>query len=842
MGKRGTLRCTLARWTLAAALLATLALAAPTPSLGRPTPARAADADFLPDELLVRFAAGPSRTLRATTLNDLGATVLDTYRSSGVVRLQVPPGTLAQTQQRLLDAGLVEFAEPNYRLRVAQLVPSDALYAQQQAVFYERLDGPGGWAVSTGSRDVVVALIDGAVDLDHPDLAANIWTNPGEIPGNGEDDDGNGFIDDLHGYDFVGDWQGGGESKPNEDPDPDAKPGDPALGDGQDQDSDGTPDGALAHGTQVAGILAAVGGNDLGIVGAAWEASIMPLRITSPEGDGLFSGLIAALDYATLNGAHVVNISLASSVIPEAARVAVDAATDAGLIVVAAAGNSGHAVAFPGALPNVIAVGSTEGAGAPPAPEPATRPSAAQQGAELTAAGAFGPPFFTPAGPEIELVAPGVDVPATSVSSTGEPEYAFATGTSFSAPFVTGTVVLILAQAPAATLSDVRALLQAGSEDLPDGNRPNWDGGENGGGLLNIGLTLQTFAVEAPAAPLLSRVEVAGDRIELEGEAEIGSTVTIFADSGPSEAGSPDDAPPDDAPPDDTLPDNTLPDDAPPDDAQSDDDALPLSTAGVEQPPPNGEPDDAEPDDGDPDEGEPGEDPTGDTPAQLPAGAIALAQPDEAGHFSATVLLAAFDETTAVITITATASRSGAVSPLSDPVALPLPLDLELVAGWNLAGWAAPPSSSADLFATLPQRVLRLYAWDGQAWGIAVSGDARFTIPEITTGQALWLLVAPGPSIPWRQTRAPYQPARLVPGWQLIAWVGPSAEVSAATAQTTAAIELIHAWNGAGQAFRVFFPRLPTLGTLQQLAHFQGLWVLLEAGQAGTWPDDAGTP
>ena len=639
---------------------------------------------------------------------------------------------------------------------------------------------------------------------------ANIWTNPGEVPGNGEDDDGNGFIDDVHGYDFVGNWAGDEEGETNEDPDPDVRPGDPALGDGQDQDHDGVPDDAFAHGTQVAGILAAVGRNGFGIVGTAWEASIMPLRIMNPEGTGRSAGLVAALDYAIVTGADIVNISLSASDLPAAARAAVDAATEAGLIVIAAAGNNDGAVAFPAALPNVIAVGSAEGQSIP-----ADVAAEEETNSELVTAAAFGPTLFTPAGPEIEFVAPGVDIPTTSVSSTGEPEYGFATGTSFSAPFITGTIVLILAEAPATTLPDVRVLLQAGSEDLPDDDRPNWDGGENGGGLINIGLTLRTFAAQVPAAPLLVRAEVVGDSVEIEGQAEAESAVTIFVDTAavndvsngaavPIEAGG-----------------NEVPVTV----AATDDPSQDMNGAATDDGPSSEDP----PDD-------PAEVTTDEPDAALPAGAIDIVQPNESGHFNATVPLSAFSETAAVVTITAAASRRGAVSPLSAPVALALPLNVELVEGWNLVGWAGALSSSTDIFAGLPARVLRLFTWDGGAWASAVPGNPRFQIGEIRTGQGLWILVEPGPPIRWRQTRAPFDPARIVPGWQLIAWVGAGGDIAAAAASASANIEVILAWDAVDQSFRVFYPRLPTLGTLDRLDHFQGVWVFLEEGQSGVWP------
>ena len=796
------------RVTLAVALVATLALAVQRP--GSAAPAQATEDSFVADELLVRFHDGSSEDSRAALLGAFGITVLDVYPSSGVMRLRVSRGSLEETQRQLLSTGVIEFAEPNYHLHVAQAFTADPRYVERQTAIYQQLDGSGGWYVSTGSRDIVVALVDGAVDLDHPDLAANIWTNPGEVPDNGEDDDGNGFIDDVHGYDFVGNWAGDEEGETNEDPDPDVRPGDPALGDGQDQDHDGVPDDAFAHGTQVAGILAAVGRNGFGIVGTAWEASIMPLRIMNPEGTGRSAGLVAALDYAIVTGADVVNISLSASDLPAAARAAVDAATEAGLIVIAAAGNNDGAVAFPAALPNVIAVGSAEGQSIP-----ADVSAEEEANSELVTAAAFGPTLFTPAGPEIEFVAPGVDIPTTSVSSTGEPEYGFATGTSFSAPFITGTIVLILAVAPATTLPDVRVLLRAGSEDLPDDDRPNWDGGENGGGLINIGLTLRTFAAQVPAAPLLARAEVVGDSVEIEGQAEAESAVTIFVDT----------AAVSDIPNGAAVPIEADGNGVPVTVAATDDSSQDVNAAATD----DGTSSEDPPDD-------PAEVTTDEPDAALPAGAVDIVQSNESGHFNATVPLSAFSEAAAVVTITAAASRRGAVSPLSAPVALALPLDVELVEGWNLVGWAGAPSSSTDIFAGLPARVLRLFTWDGSAWAGAVPGNPRFQIGEIRTGQGLWILVEPGPPIRWRQTRAPFDPARIVPGWQLIAWVGAGGDIAAAAANASANIEVILAWDAVDQSFRVFYPRLPTLGTLDRLDHFQGVWVFLEEGQSGVWP------
>src|SRR5262249_23738821 len=128
---------------------------------------------------------------------------------------------------------------------------------------------------------VVIAVVDTGVDFTHPDLAANAWVNPGEIPGNGIDDDGNGYVDDVHGWDFAND--------------------------------DADPDDDYGHGTHVAGTAAAVGNNGVGIVGIAWESRVMAVKGISASGSGFVSDLAAGIVYAAENGARVINASWGGS-------------------------------------------------------------------------------------------------------------------------------------------------------------------------------------------------------------------------------------------------------------------------------------------------------------------------------------------------------------------------------------------------------------------------------------------------------------------------------------------------------------------------------------------------
>ena len=480
---------------------------APAPDTTAPAPEIAGATPFAAGELLVAFAPALEASLPADLARLVGAELVESYPRSGIHRVRIRDGDVRAAARRLRASGLVRFAEPNYRFRLAGLIPNDPGYADQ-AGYWDLVGAPDAWEFTTGSRSVVVAMLDGAVDLDHPDLAANIWTNPGEIPDNGIDDDGNGFVDDLHGYDFVGAFPGSGGGRLGEDGDPDAKPGDPALGDGLDQDGDGKVDGAVGHGTLVAGILAAVGNNGLGAAGAAWQLSVMPLRITDPEGNGFFSSFVRGLEYAVANDADIVNISLASPFLPESARLAVETALDAGLIIVVAAGNGGLNVDFPAAIPGVVAVG-THGA----LDDPDARA------------------LFSPRNAGVDFVAPGIDVYSTDVAPlTGAPTYGVGTGTSFSAPFVTGAIALILATSPTATPADVLALLQEGAVDLPDADAPNWDGA----GRVHLGRTLAALLARPPAAPIIDGVDVTDARIIVSGRAVPGSAVRI-SDGGAEE-------------------------------------------------------------------------------------------------------------------------------------------------------------------------------------------------------------------------------------------------------------------------------------------------------------------
>jgi subtilisin family serine protease len=236
----------------------------------------------------------------------------------------------------------VEAVSPNYCRRLQRL-PNDPKFGQLWAM--NKISGADAWDKNTGSAGVVLGVLDSGIDYRHEDLAGNMWHNPGEIPGNGVDDDGNGFIDDFYGYDFAADNDGGQDS-------------DPMAGD--------------THGTHVAGTIAAVGDNGIGVCGINWNVNVMALKCVRPNENVYDSDTIEAIGYAVLMkrdfGVKLValNASFGGSGDDPLLKDAIDEAGEQGIALVCAAGNNGTdndvTPFFPASydLPNVIAVAASD--------------------------------------------------------------------------------------------------------------------------------------------------------------------------------------------------------------------------------------------------------------------------------------------------------------------------------------------------------------------------------------------------------------------------------------------------------------------------------------------------
>lgn len=322
--------------TLAAAMLATAIPAAPAAAAtassstvtkryasadnadGASRNAYGAKARIASKRVVVRWASGVPKTQIAAAATSIGFKV-DDSGVFGYTLVEPTKAGLTSTQliAKLRAAHLVTRASVS-RMYQADSTPTDPLFGQQWGL--ENVGQDGGtagasidvtptWSRSTGSTDVVVAVVDTGIDINHPDLKANIWTNPGEIPNNGVDDDHNGYVDDVHGYDFAN--------------------ADETVYDEEEGD---------LHGTHVAGIIGAEGDNGIGVAGVNWHVTIMPVKGLYGFGDGDDYSLAEAVEYAVDNGADVVNCSWGGGY-SDVLKEAFDYAAAHGVFCAVAAGN-----------------------------------------------------------------------------------------------------------------------------------------------------------------------------------------------------------------------------------------------------------------------------------------------------------------------------------------------------------------------------------------------------------------------------------------------------------------------------------------------------------------------
>ncbi len=261
---------------------------------------------------------------------------------------------------------------------------------------------PEVWARNITGQGITVAVVDSGVDINHPDLNDNIWLNVGEVAGNGIDDDGNGYVDDIRGWDFV--------------------------------DSDNDPMDLSDHGTHVAGTIAAEN-NGFGVTGVAYNARIMPVRVLDAEGYGSWSAIAEGVRYAARNGADVINLSLGGSGFSSELATAVEYATQQGAVVVIASGNESESQpTFPANLAERwgIAVGAVN------------RNNQVASFSNLAGAS-----------PLSYVVAPGANVYSTTPNNT----YSNFNGTSMATPHVAGVAALIMSANPNLTPAQVVSLL-----------------------------------------------------------------------------------------------------------------------------------------------------------------------------------------------------------------------------------------------------------------------------------------------------------------------------------------------------------------------------------------------
>jgi len=359
---------------------------------------------------------------------------------------KVNPADTSKAIEALRTRSDVIYAEPNF-IRKALIAPNDLRYPQmwgfnntgQPSTFGGNPGTPGNdiraeqsWNITTGSRSVVVGVVDSGIDINHEDLHDNIWVNPGEVPGNGIDDDGNGFVDDVNGWDFAHN-----DATVFDYTEPSYPPSTNYAGDVDD------------HGTHVAGTIGATGNNAKGVVGVNWQVSLMSLKFLTEGGVGSSADLLKALAYANAmrqlwvssggtKGANIqiLNNSYGGDEFSQAELDAIRALSDGGILFVVAAGNEGLSndlfPTYPANYisPNVISVAASAGGG--------TRAFFSNYG-EAT----------------VNVTAPGEYILSTTPKNT----YEFFSGTSMAAPHVSGSAALLCALSPSITLQKLRSVM-----------------------------------------------------------------------------------------------------------------------------------------------------------------------------------------------------------------------------------------------------------------------------------------------------------------------------------------------------------------------------------------------
>ena len=384
----------------------------------------------------------------------------------------------------------VVYAEPNV-LGEYSLVPNDPLFADQYGLNNTGqtdgtsdadIDATEAWDLFVDSSDVVIAIVDSGTDYLHEDLAPVMWTNPGEIAGNGIDDDNNGFVDDIHGID-----PGAGDADPMDD--------------------------AVGHGTHVAGIAAAAGNNGVGVSGVNQNAQIMSLAIghSVPSGAAATIALDYMVDMKVNRGVNIVSSNHSYSVgNSQAFEDAVAASIDAGVLFVAAAGNSSRNIdtspTFPGSYdyPGLVTVAASDHND-----DPAS---------------------FTNFGVNtVDLAAPGVNIMSTMLTSgliSSATGYGAISGTSMASPMVAGAAALLAAASPGITPAALESVLKNTVDPLAA-----WNGLVNSGGRLNLQTALNNV-LNASGGTISGSLwnDLNGDGVRDANEAALGGW-TVYLDA-----------------------------------------------------------------------------------------------------------------------------------------------------------------------------------------------------------------------------------------------------------------------------------------------------------------------
>ena len=369
---------------------------------------------YVPGELLVKYKAHVRAATAEFYQTNFSIMTIKVFDPIGVHHVKLPEGMTVEAALAIYqDDPNVEYAEPNYYYHI-NAVPNDPDFeelwglhntGQLGGTNNADIDAPEAWDISTGSPTVIIAVIDTGVDYNHEDLFPNMWVNTAELNGTGGfDDDGNGYVDDIYGWDARND--------------------------------DGDPMDGHSHGTHCAGTIGAVGDNSIGVVGVNWAVRIMALKFLSDSGGGDGADAITCIEYAIEMGAHIMNNSWDGEPFSQALEDAITDAHEAGILFVAAAGNGGtnndDVPHYPASyeVPNVLAVAAT---------------NRNDRLADFSNYGAT----------SVDVAAPGEDIWSTVPNNS----YDSFNGTSTAAPHVAGLAGLIKAQNPSFTDAEIKNII-----------------------------------------------------------------------------------------------------------------------------------------------------------------------------------------------------------------------------------------------------------------------------------------------------------------------------------------------------------------------------------------------
>ena len=397
------------------------------------------DTNFSSDRVIVKLKPGANSNEISNLQAQIGVTQVTKASQLGIDIWQIPSGTVEQTISAYKDDPRFEYIEPDYIITLDDVqkpsstqessgkitpqatTPNDPGYSQlwglnntgQSAGTADAdIDAPEAWDIQKGNQNLVIGVIDTGVDYNHPDLVGNIWTNPGEIAGDGIDNDNNGYIDDTRGWDFAY--------------------------------NDNNPMDGHGHGTHVSGTIAGKGNNGVGVTGVAWNAKIMPLKMFDDTGSGGYtSNAILAINYATAKGVKLTNNSWGGGGYSQALSDAINTAGQQGALFIASAGNATQNTdvtpSYPASynLSNIISVAST------------TRTD--------------GLSYFSNYGATtVDLGAPGSDIYSAWPNSS----YNTISGTSMASPHVTGAAALLWSQNPTWTAQQVKNKLMQTTDPI----------------------------------------------------------------------------------------------------------------------------------------------------------------------------------------------------------------------------------------------------------------------------------------------------------------------------------------------------------------------------------------